>query len=237
MFRFVLALVSLCMLSAAPAFAAPCNITATASVQNGYIAQDVGVVLEPHFVSQTDIALNCGKWSFDAWHSVKLSGRGTFFKRGGGDEVDLSGTYTDSMETGLGKFVYSATVGDYFFAPGFTDLSNDTVDVHMQVGRPFNAGNLTIMPYGRITEYLSWGGGNHHDLVLFRPGVQFDLPLTPWLTASVDVAGSIGPRGGDIFRPTAGLTASLGNDWKSTVGVKATDRTGAVGFLSVSKKF
>ena len=218
-------------------FAAPCNVTATAGIQNGYIAQDVGVVLEPHFVSQNDVALNCGTWSFDAWHSVKFSDRGTFFKRGGGDEVDVSGTYVDSMETGLGKFTYSTTVGYYFFAPGFTNLANDTVDVHAQVGRPFAAGDLTITPYGRITEYLSWVGGNRHDLVLFRPGVQFDLPLNFWLTASVDVAGSICPRGGDIFRPTASLTASLGDGWKSTAGMKATDRTGAVGFLTLSKTF
>ncbi len=85
--------------------------------------------------------------------------------------------------------------------------------------------------------HIGWNtGSERHELSLVRPGMQIDWNINDMLTASVDLAGSLGSHNGSLFRPSATLTGEVGKGWSGVVGIQATDQTKPVYFAGISTK-
>ncbi len=220
-----------------------CKTIGYSAIQTGYIYQDFGVWGNRKPVLQRGATVTCGGLSLDLWTSAGLTGNGKFGRRGGEDEGDLTLFYNNKVGTPLGDFRYE--IGGAYYALGYggglTSTRDDVANFYAQVGRPFeiqtNLGAISLTPFVRPSLYRHMSGPRN-DMVI-RSGIEFSIPLSPWLNfeGDVSIANLVTGKRQTVFRPSARLVANVGDGWSANVGVKGTDRTGNVFLLGLAKHF
>lgn len=230
------------LIVATPAFAdeAPtkrnCQYSATIGVRGQYNLDDFGASAsngEP--VANTVLVASCGKWSFDHWTSTQLTGGGTYGSRGTGDEHDLEITYSDSVESPVGKVGVSAHIAWYMLdlGMGLGNLSDDYIQSDITVNRSVSIGrHWTITPYARYIHDFATGSGNP-DYNFARFGVQVDGPVTLPILGKTTLSGELAHTWGldgatdphsSVWHGQFDLTKSLSTHLSASAGVRFTQR-------------
>ncbi|MDO8624006.1 MAG: hypothetical protein Q7R54_01495 [bacterium] len=199
----------------------PTSITLYEGVFTRYSFQDFGFHASHEPVAQGGVTIIHGKWLFDWWHSVGLSEEGAFGRRGGQDESDFTGAFSDSFDSPLGKIDWSGTVAYYISViPGDGDLyttRDDFIDFHVDVSRTYAVGsNVTITPFVRATEIA--GIGIEPAFTLIRTGARIAYAPVSWFTLKAEVSPSwnLTDNGPDVVRSTIDAVFNLGGGWTFT---------------------
>lgn len=159
---------------------AACNVSGIAytTAQTGYIYQDFGLVAKNKPVLQSGTTLSCGGLSLDLWTSVEFSSQGRFGRRGGGDEGDLTLSYTNKISTPMGPLTYE--LGGAYYALGYggglATSNDDVAHFYADVGRPIEVGKATFTPFVRQSLYRAMSGNLRNEWVM-RTGVRFSVPF------------------------------------------------------------
>lgn len=151
-----------------------CTPSGFTQVASGYAYTEDAEVLSTQPVSQTDLALTCNKWTFDAFVSAGLSSKGSFGHRGYADEVDLTVDYNDQARTPIGPVDVEFQAA-YWVIADFSNPRDDIVALHADFGRAFTLGHATVTPYVRATAWL--GLGDFGNTFLGSAGVRVSTPI------------------------------------------------------------
>ncbi len=224
-----------------------CNFNAYSTLLvGGYLYQDFGTRATKKPVLQSGLTTTCSGWNVDLWNSSQLTGDGTYGRRGGGDEFDITIWYGGKVETALGPFTYS--IGGAYYAlahnkAGLFSMPDDVGYLYGEVGRPFTVSvpwsekAATLTPTFRLADYLYLAGG--HDIML-RYGVAFIVPL-PWNRFSVEgdvtAATKITHGTSTVFRPTIFGVLDLGHGWNVLAGVECAGQVGCAEMLKLRISF
>jgi hypothetical protein len=209
----VIALV-LCILgslASVPVYA-DCTHALSTAVYSQYAFGELGQVFYDKPVLQSDAALTCDDMTYDLWNSTQFSGPGAYGHRGAGDEVDLTGTFNHTYETSFGPIAVEVSAA-YWLVDNFSLTKDDWLAFHEQVGRPFQVGSATIMPYVRINEWESFNGNS---VLLVRPGVVVSFPVAEGWSFSIDGSEAVDlQQRRNILNANASLTHDLGGGWSA----------------------
>lgn len=199
---------------ASPARAVECEKTLSLGVGHGYVYSYSGGYGTEKPVTQNDITLDCGNWSFNLWISAELTTRSPFGNRGGGDEIDLTASYSNYI--GESSFDYSISVAYYiigFEGPGngFNSLKDDFGFLSAEIGRPFSVGAASMRPLVEFATYLPIDGSRTSKFV--RTGAEFLLPLSDSWSVSTKLTVSFDLDGGSKLDSEASLNYELDDGW------------------------
>ena len=195
---------------------AACDVSGVAytTAQTGYIYQDFGLVASHKPALQSGATVSCGGFSLDLWTSVELSSQGRFGRRGGGDEGDLTLSYSNKISTPIGPLAYE--LGSAYYALGYggglATSNDDVAHFYADVGRPIEVGKATLTPFVRQSLYRTMSGNLRNEWVM-RTGVRFSVPLNNWLSLSGDLSAAFNTtrHNRTVFRPTVLLSADAGD--------------------------
>ena len=187
---------------------AECTKTIATSVYNQYAFAEIGTVFYDKPVVQTDLAFGCGDMTYDLWNSSQFSGPGAYGHRGAGDEFDLTATFNHTYDTGFGPIAIEVS-GAYWLVDNFSRMNDDYFAFHEQIGRPFEFGSVTMMPYIRASE---WIGLNGVDYWLARPGAVMSIKLDDTWAIGADASLSRDlQRHRDFLNATTTMTHDFGD--------------------------
>lgn len=207
---------------AMPATAKEPSTTVYITIQPDYPFQDFGSYGTKKPVAQAGVTYDSRKCAYaDLWTSTELSLRGPYGSRGYGDEIDLTLGCHGATKSPIGTLEYDGAVVGYLFSD-FGRLKDDMVEIHADVGRPFQLGKVRVTPFVRGIQI--WGLGELADLTFLRTGVRVGVPVTKKL--SLDLEGAWVREfqfGNNVTRGHAFLRYDLGRGWSVSVGGKYTN--------------
>lgn len=234
--RIALALsTSIIALFIASASHAECETTVYAEVDSAYAFPDLGIAVTEGPVLQAGATRTCGKLSLDVWTSTDLTAKGPYGNRGGGDEIDITLTRNDTVESVVGTLEIETSAA-YWILADFKRAKDDVVGIYVQVGRPVSLGKTTVTPYARLTEWV--GVGNYPDTTLVRYGAKASLPLSERWNLDIDAShvsenvDHLSTWGGELA-----LTRSFEKGWSMTGTIKAAERMPTVFAFGFARSF
>lgn len=204
-----------------------CTDTVYGKVATGYVYQDLAFVASDQLVAQGGFSRTCGVLTYDFWTSTELAG-GRYGDRGYGDEIDFGAFYNKTVDTFVGPLAVEL-YGAYYVLPAFARVKDDAVAGWVDVGRPFQVGGVTLMPFLRVFVFAGTNLSVFPAEVFYRPGLRFVVPITATLALSGDVSSSLDVTTDlDTDRAELVLTKVVNDRLRLNTGVKFTERTGPV---------
>lgn len=199
---------------------------------NGYIYQDFGFMASNHAVAEGGATFSWKSGdSFDLWYS---SGAG-----GSANEIDVSWWHNGSFDSPLGPMTYQVKAAYYFLSIGkdrITDLRDDVVYTHLDLGRTFDLGRFTLGIHSK-TELVS-GTKELPFQSVERIGVPIDFTIarsvfgsSDALTAEVE-PGKVWNLTGNGHSPWI-LTPALFYKLAPNVTLTAKDKVAYVGHRTI----
>jgi len=220
---------------AAPASAEDCETIVYAGVYSDYAFQDLGVLVDNRPSAQAGATRTCGKLSYDVWTSTVLSSESPYGNRGGGDELNFTVTWSDTIESPAGTLEVEVS-GAYWLLADFGRSRDDIVVASLKVGRPVNLGNVTVTPYVQVSEWIGLDGDYRTTLV--RTGLSANLSLSEQWSVDVDVSHvEESFEDTSTWRSDLSLTRTLKNGWSVTGSALMAERMPTVYGITAARSF
>lgn len=213
-----------------------CEVTLYYGVASSYGFQDIGETIYDRPVGQGGATRSCGRWSVDVYTTTALSSEGRYGNRHGGDEIDLTVTWADSVNSPVGALEVEVSAA-YWMISDFGTTSDDFVALTVRVGRPFSLGaRTTITPYMALDRWMELSG--NYDTNLRRAGATLTHEFSDRWSVELDMAHVTESR--DRTRTWRGdfhVSRSFNSGWTLTGSVLAAERMDTVVGVSVSRAF
>ncbi len=225
----------------APAFAA-CEKSVSATVTSLYPYWDIGYLVYDGPAQQTDFQLQCGPhWNLSLWASKALAPKDKGETENYGNEVEFTATYSTSLESPLGPLEVTASAAYWAISP-LPSLSDDIVDIHLKVGRPFEIGRLTVTPY--VEPFARLGVSSAPNAAprefFVSVGADFNFPINEkWeVDAHVwHVASYSATYGNTPIRVDAEVTRKIGGGFEVVASGKWATTMPAIFSIGIAKSF
>ncbi len=216
-----------------------CEITVYGGASSSYGFGDIAETIHDGPVAQVGATRTCGRFSIDVFTTTALTTNGQYGNRGGGDEIDFTVSWADSVNSPVGALDIEVSAA-YWVISDFGNTSDDFVALTIRVGRPIALGSsTTLMPYVQGDRWMEFGGYRTN---LLRAGAVLSHEFNEqW---SVEIDGAYVDESFDGTRTWRGdfsVTRTFENGWDLTLSASSANsnygRMDPVVGLSVSRTF